>query len=88
MTVSGEGRHAVSYRASDAAGNSSGARTLPVWIDQTAPQTALAATRGTGVEGADTATLAFTATDALSGVARDGLPHRRRRVGDGRAARR
>jgi len=70
MTVSGEGKHAVSYRASDAAGNSSGTRTLPVWIDYTAPQTALAATRGSGVEGADSATLTFTAADALSGVAR------------------
>jgi hypothetical protein len=68
VTVSGEGKHEVSYRASDVAGNSSGTRTLPVWIDQTAPQTTLAATRGAGVEGADSATLTFTAADALSGV--------------------
>ena len=70
MTVSGEGKHEFAYRASDVAGNASGTRTLPVWIDQTAPQTALAATRGAGVEGADSATLSFTAADALSGVAR------------------
>ena len=69
VTVSGEGKHAVSYRASDVAGNSSGTKSLPVWIDQTAPQTTLAATRGAGVEGADSATLTFTGTDALSGVA-------------------
>jgi hypothetical protein len=70
VTVSGEGKHSLSYRASDVAGNTSGTRTLPVWIDQTAPQTALAATRGAGVEGADSAALSFTAADALSGVAR------------------
>ncbi|WP_081795008.1 family 78 glycoside hydrolase catalytic domain [Nocardioides sp. URHA0020] len=70
VTVSGEGKHELSYRASDAAENTSGSRTLPVWIDQTAPQTTLTATRGAGVAGADSATLALTATDALSGVAR------------------
>jgi hypothetical protein len=68
VAVSGDGKHELSYRASDAAGNSSGTRTLPVWIDQTAPQTLLAATRGAGVAGADSATLSFTATDAFSGV--------------------
>ncbi|GAA4702720.1 family 78 glycoside hydrolase catalytic domain [Nocardioides conyzicola] len=69
VVVSGEGKHTLSYRAADAADNSSGTQTLPVWIDQTAPETTLAATRGSGIEGADSATLSFTAADALSGVA-------------------
>jgi alpha-L-rhamnosidase len=70
VTVSGEGKHELSYRASDAAGNESGTHTLPVWIDETAPETTMAATRGAGVAGADMATLEFTASDVLSGVAR------------------
>ncbi len=69
VTVSGEGKHELAYRASDATGNASGTRTLPVWIDETAPQTTLSAVRGAGVQGADSATLTFAATDALSGVA-------------------
>ena len=68
VTVSGEGKHLLSFRAHDAAGNSSGAKSLPVWIDETAPSTELAVTRGSGVAGSDQATLAFTADDALSGV--------------------
>jgi alpha-L-rhamnosidase len=66
VTVSGEGRHDLSIRARDAAGNTSGARTLPVWIDATAPATELAVTKSS----ADSATLALTASDALSGVGR------------------
>ncbi len=58
----------VSFRARDAAGNSSGTRTLPVWIDKTAPATALDVQGASG--GSDTAILTFAATDELSGLAR------------------
>jgi alpha-L-rhamnosidase len=68
VAVSGEGRHALSFRASDAAGNTSGARTLPVWIDATAPTTELGVTQKADDEGS-AATLSFGAEDALSGVA-------------------
>ncbi|GAA4724662.1 hypothetical protein GCM10023350_03840 [Nocardioides endophyticus] len=68
VPVSGEGKHELSYRATDASANVS-TGTVPVWIDTAAPATVLTATRGAGVEGADSATLSFTATDALSGVA-------------------
>jgi hypothetical protein len=66
VTVSGEGKHVLSFRAHDAAGNSSGARTLPVWIDATAPATELSVTKVVK----DTATVRLSATDVLSGVAR------------------
>lgn len=69
VTVSGDGKHALSYRAKDVAGNSTGERTVPVWIDGTAPATQLAVTRGTGVDQADRATVSLSAQDALSGVA-------------------
>ncbi|HTW16771.1 MAG TPA: family 78 glycoside hydrolase catalytic domain [Nocardioides sp.] len=68
VDVTGDGRHVVGYRATDAAGNRS-AHTLEVNVDATAPVTTLTATRGAGVEGADSATLTFAATDATSGVA-------------------
>ncbi|WP_244930969.1 family 78 glycoside hydrolase catalytic domain [Nocardioides sp. W7] len=68
VAVTGEGEHELTYRATDEAGNGSGPRTLKVGIDTVAPATALTATRGAGVEGADSATLAFAATDATSGV--------------------
>lgn len=66
VTVSGEGKHELSFRARDAAGNTSGARTLPVWIDATAPATELSVQKVVS----DTATVQLTATDALSGVGR------------------
>jgi hypothetical protein len=66
VTVSGEGKHVLSFRAHDAAGNSSGARTLPVWIDATAPATELSVTKVVK----DSATVRLSATDVLSGVAR------------------
>ncbi|WP_205471071.1 family 78 glycoside hydrolase catalytic domain [Nocardioides sp. SYSU D00038] len=69
VTISGEGRHELSYRARDAAGNTSAARTIPVWIDSVAPVTSVQVAQGSGVDASDRATLAFTATDALSGVA-------------------
>jgi hypothetical protein len=69
VIVTGDGKHAVSYRAKDAAGNSSGEKQVPVWIDGTAPTTQLAVTRKAGAENTDRATLAFTAQDSLSGVA-------------------
>jgi alpha-L-rhamnosidase len=69
VTVSGEGEHTLSVRATDAGGRRT-TSTVDVDIDVTAPSTLLAVERGTGVEGSDRATLAFTATDALSGVAR------------------
>ncbi|WP_244928037.1 family 78 glycoside hydrolase catalytic domain [Nocardioides sp. W7] len=67
--VAGDGEHEVRYRARDAAGHTSTVGAATVRIDVTAPQTTLRATRGAGVEGVDSATLAFTATDATSGVA-------------------
>ncbi|WP_127479258.1 family 78 glycoside hydrolase catalytic domain [Nocardioides pantholopis] len=69
VPVSGDGTHTVGFRARDAAGNSSGDRSVTVGIDTTAPATSLAVTRGPGVEGLDSATLRFEATDATSGVA-------------------
>ncbi|MET0447715.1 MAG: Ig-like domain repeat protein, partial [Aeromicrobium sp.] len=69
VAVTGDGKHAVSYRARDAAGNSSGEKAVDVWIDGTAPTTQLAVTRKAGSANADRATLVFTAQDALSGVA-------------------
>jgi alpha-L-rhamnosidase len=67
VTVSGDGKHTLSYRATDGAGNTSGAKALPVWIDGTAPSTTLGVSQSS--QQPDRATLAFTATDALSGVA-------------------
>ncbi len=69
VTVSGDGKHSLSYRAKDAAGNSTGEQKVAVWIDGTAPGTQLAVTRGSGVDNSDKATLKLTAQDALSGVA-------------------
>jgi alpha-L-rhamnosidase len=69
VVVTGDGKQSLSYRAKDAAGNTSGEQQIAVWIDGTAPTTQLAVTRGSGIENADKATLAFTAQDALSGVA-------------------
>ncbi|WP_182525362.1 family 78 glycoside hydrolase catalytic domain [Nocardioides dongkuii] len=69
LAVTGDGEHEVTYRATDDAGNASAVRTATVAIDATAPQTTMAATRGAGVEGADSATVTFAATDATSGVA-------------------
>ncbi|UMG94500.1 NEW3 domain-containing protein [Nocardioides sp. TF02-7] len=69
VTFDAEGEHELSFRATDAAGNRSSVGTLPVRIDRTAPVTEVRVTRGSGVDGSDRATLAFAATDALSGVA-------------------
>jgi hypothetical protein len=68
VAVTGDGKREVSYRATDADANVS-TGSLPVWIDATAPVTVLTATRGEGVEGADSATLDLAATDATSGIA-------------------
>jgi hypothetical protein len=68
VTVSGEGRHTVSYRATDSAGNATGTRTIEVGIDATAPTTQLGVTTSDGAQG-DRASVVFTATDAVSGVA-------------------
>lgn len=64
----GDGKHSLSYRAKDAAGNSTGERKIPVWIDGTAPSTQLAIAPKAGAENSDKATLKFTAQDASSGV--------------------
>jgi alpha-L-rhamnosidase len=69
VAISGDGKHSLSYRAKDAAGNSTGEKKVPVWIDGTAPGTQLAVTLGSGVENLDKATLKLTAQDAVSGVA-------------------
>jgi hypothetical protein len=68
VVVNGQGKHSVSYRAKDAAGNSTGERNVPVWIDSSAPSTDVATSRKAG-ESADEVTLAFTAHDGLSGLA-------------------
>ncbi len=68
VTVSGEGRHEVSYRATDAAGNATGTRTVEIGIDATPPVTELAVTTSRDAQG-DHASVAFAATDAVSGVA-------------------
>lgn len=69
VVVTGDGEHEVAVRARDEAGNVSPARSVTVGIDTTAPVTTLTATPGAGIEGADSASLAFAATDATSGVA-------------------
>lgn len=68
VPVSGEGKHELSYRAKDVGGNSSGPKTLPVWIDATAPMTEVSVAQKPGVGESDRAQLSFSATDALSGV--------------------
>ncbi|WP_340539782.1 family 78 glycoside hydrolase catalytic domain [Nocardioides sp. GXZ039] len=69
VAVTGEGRHALSYRATDASGNRSPVGELEVGIDATAPVTEIAVKRGGGAEAADRATVTLSASDALSGVA-------------------
>lgn len=69
VAITGDGKHELSYRAKDVAGNSTGEQKVAVWIDGTAPSTQLAVKRGPGVGGSDSATVELTATDALSGVA-------------------
>lgn len=68
IAVTGEGSHELSYRAKDAAGNSSGEQKVQVRIDGTAPVSTIRASRGAGVDGSDRADVVFSATDALSGV--------------------
>lgn len=69
ITFTGDGKRELGHRATDAAGNVSAARSVPVWIDAAAPVTTLAVTPGAGAEGVDQATLTFKAADATSGVA-------------------
>jgi len=73
LTVSGELRHNVTYWAVDNAGNSEAARTVAVWIDQTAPVTTAAVSGTTGSNGwwkaGSPTLLTLTAIDNLSGVA-------------------
>ncbi len=65
VVVSGEGEHTLQYRAVDAAGNIETERQSTVFIDDTAPQTTSTAVASY----TNTATIGFTATDGLSGVA-------------------
>lgn len=70
ISLADEGEHALTYRASDGAGNSSGIRSLNVKIDTVAPVTT--ATRGAGFDGetaTTSGTIGFAAEDATSGVA-------------------
>lgn len=69
VVVTGDGKHELSYRSKDVAGNSTGEKKVQVWIDGTAPSTQVAVTLGSGVENSDKATLKLAAQDALSGVA-------------------
>jgi alpha-L-rhamnosidase len=69
VVLTGDGKHVLSYRAKDVAGNSSGEQQIAVSIDGTAPTTQLTVARKSGIEDADQAVLGFTAQDALSGVA-------------------
>ncbi|WP_284292226.1 family 78 glycoside hydrolase catalytic domain [Luteimicrobium album] len=68
VALSGEGDHTLSYRATDASGNRA-TGTIGVKIDETAPETTLSVSTGSGNEHSDQASLKLTATDALSGVA-------------------
>ncbi|MFF5233383.1 OmpL47-type beta-barrel domain-containing protein [Dactylosporangium sp. NPDC000521] len=63
VTVTGDGQHTVSATATDRAGNTSAAATLPVRIDATAPVS-------TGTVDAAARRVSVTASDATSGVAR------------------
>jgi alpha-L-rhamnosidase len=65
LTVAGDGKHTLSFRATDAAGRSSGARSIPVWVDTVAPSTELAVTTTKSPD----ALVGLSATDATSGVA-------------------
>ena len=73
LSVSGDGRHDVAYRATSVAGVTNEAGGCQVDIDGTGPEVAIQAPAdGATLEGSLPA-LAFTATDAVSGLA-DGLP--------------
>ncbi|MFG2044293.1 OmpL47-type beta-barrel domain-containing protein [Dactylosporangium sp. NPDC048998] len=63
VTVTGDGQHTVTATATDRAGNVSAPASLPVRIDATAPTS-------TGTVDGNARTVAVTATDATSGVAR------------------
>lgn len=63
VSVSGDGKHELSYRAKDVAGNSTDEKKAQVWIDGTAPWTQLSVVLGSGVDNSDKATLKFTAQD-------------------------
>ena len=69
VTVTGQGKHSLSYRARDAAGNSTGEQTVAVWIDSAAPSTHISTSRVPGAGSADQVALTLAADDALSGVA-------------------
>ncbi len=69
FTIGTEGTTTVSYRARDAAGNSTGVSATDVRIDTVAPLTAAAARVRPGVANADRATVTLSATDVTSGVA-------------------
>jgi regulation of enolase protein 1 (concanavalin A-like superfamily) len=74
ITVSAEGTHTVQVRASDTAGNVSEVKSATVKLDRSAPQTTVTGLTSGGKLGvASVATVAATATDALSGVASVGL---------------
>ena len=73
LVVSGDGRHAVSYRSVSVAGVTSAAGSCDVDIDGAAPQVAISSPAdGSSLEGAPPA-LVYTAADPLSGLA-DGYP--------------
>ncbi|WP_022891047.1 family 78 glycoside hydrolase catalytic domain [Agromyces subbeticus] len=71
VAIGDDGVHEVSFRATDAAGNTSAEASVPVRIDQAAPVAAIAITPPATADGwlplGSTATLS--ATDATSGVA-------------------
>lgn len=69
VAVTGQGKHSLSYRARDAAGNSTGEQTVAVWIDSTAPSTRISMSPVPGAASADQVAVTLTADDALSGVA-------------------
>ncbi|QIK62470.1 family 78 glycoside hydrolase catalytic domain [Leucobacter viscericola] len=69
IPVTGEGQHELSYRANDVAGNSSGEQKVQVWIDSTAPVSSVKTIRGSEAANLNIASVSFSATDELSGVA-------------------
>ncbi|MEO3853970.1 PQQ-dependent sugar dehydrogenase [Acrocarpospora sp. B8E8] len=68
VTLSAEGTHEVSYRATDTAGNISPVGTLTVKIDKTAPVLTVSGVADTTYGDSASITPVATATDATSGV--------------------
>ncbi len=73
ITISADLRHSVSFWSVDNAGNVEGARSVPVWVDQTPPSTIASVSGPAGSNGwfkaGSAVRLILAATDNLAGVA-------------------